>query len=91
MILADLKRYLETRGQTSLAELARHFRADPEALRGMLETWIRKGRVTRLRTPASCGSRCSGCDPLAAEVYVWRLDGEPSPPAGTGVACDRLP
>ena len=71
MILSDLKRYLQTRGQASLADIALHFRADPEAVRGMLEVWMRKGKVARHAAAASCGASCAHCNPAATEVYAW--------------------
>lgn len=71
MILSDIKRYLQERGQATLADIATHFDAPPDAVRGMLETWIRKGRVARHQANAACGSSCSQCDPAATEIYVW--------------------
>ncbi|HEB56914.1 MAG TPA: sugar metabolism transcriptional regulator [Gammaproteobacteria bacterium] len=71
MILSDISRYLEQRGQATLADIALHFDADADAVRGMLAIWIRKGRVYRRLANASCGSRCQQCDPAATEIYVW--------------------
>ncbi|VAX14546.1 hypothetical protein MNBD_GAMMA24-2715 [hydrothermal vent metagenome] len=71
MILSDIRRYLEQRGQATLADIALHFDADPDAVRGMLAIWIRKGRVYRRLASAACGSRCQQCDPAATEIYVW--------------------
>ncbi|HHJ15197.1 MAG TPA: sugar metabolism transcriptional regulator [Gammaproteobacteria bacterium] len=71
MILSDIRHYLEQRGQATLADIALHFDADPDAVRGMLEVWVRKGRVHCRRATASCGSSCSQCDPAATEIYVW--------------------
>jgi hypothetical protein len=71
MILADIRDYLQERGQATLQDMANHFDADPEALRGMLEVWIRKGKVTRYAATASCGSSCSKCDPAATDIYAW--------------------
>ena len=75
MILSDIKRLLGERGQASLAELSQHFGSDPEAMRGMLEFWIARGRV--LRHVPSCGSGCTQCAPEVIEVYTW----EDNPPA----------
>ena len=74
MILADIKAYLRQRGQASLADLALHFDSEPEALRGMLEVWIRKGRVRKIQLGGSCGG-CSECDPTAGETYQWIGEG----------------
>lgn len=71
MILADIRRYLQQRRQASLADLALHFDVDPDALRGMLDVWMRKGAVYKLAATAACGSSCTQCDSTATEVYAW--------------------
>lgn len=76
MILADIRDYLKQRGQCSLSDIALHFDADPEAVRGMLEVWIRKGKVERRAATASCGTSCQSCDPASTEVYVWKQAGQ---------------
>ncbi|MEE9342970.1 MAG: FeoC-like transcriptional regulator [Gammaproteobacteria bacterium] len=84
MILSDLRKYLEERGQTSLGDIALHFDASPEALQGMLDIWIRKGKIEKRSATASCGSSCNQCEPTATELYVWvkgAVDVEPSLPS----------
>jgi putative ferrous iron transport protein C len=71
VILAELKGYLEARGQATLADMALHFRSQPEAVRNMLAVWERKGRVRCLPAKAGCGSSCTQCDPATTEVYLW--------------------
>ncbi|MGZ8995866.1 MAG: FeoC-like transcriptional regulator [Rhodospirillales bacterium] len=86
-MLTTLKGYLVTHRAASLGELARHLRADPDAVRGMLEHWIRKGKVRRL-----AGARCSGCDscaPTDFELYEWV--GERPPEAAAGAAARPSP
>ncbi len=76
-MLTELKAYLNERRAASLSEIALHFAADPDALRPMLDQWIRKGKVRR-----SGGTRCSGCvscSPADVEFYEWV---EPSASAG---------
>jgi putative ferrous iron transport protein C len=68
-MLTTLKGYLVARPAASLSELARHVGADPDAVRGMLDHWVRKGKVRR-----TGGARCGGCDSCAAadiEFYEW--------------------
>jgi len=72
VILADIRAYLKARGQASLSDIALHFDADPEAVRGMLEVWVRKGQVQRRAATAACGSSCSQCDSATTELYIWR-------------------
>lgn len=71
MILSEISHYIEQRGQATLAEIALHFDADADAVRGMLEIWVHKGKIYRQTASASCGSSCHQCDPAATEIYVW--------------------
>ncbi len=71
MMLSEIKDYLSNRRQASLAEIALHMDADPDAVRGMLQLWIRKGRVEQRKVEAACGTSCNRCDPAAMELYVW--------------------
>ena len=75
MILSRIRHYLAERGQASLGEIALHFDASPDAVRGMLEQWMRKGKVRRHTPRAGCGSSCNRCDPAATEIYEWVGDG----------------
>ncbi|MFZ0467368.1 MAG: FeoC-like transcriptional regulator [Thiogranum sp.] len=70
-MLSDIRRYLEQRGQASLADIALHCDTDPDAARGMLQVWIRKGKVHKQTATASCGSSCTKCAQAATEVYTW--------------------
>lgn len=72
MILSDIRDYLSSRGQATLADIALHFDTNPEAVRGMLQQWVRKGRVEQRQVEAACGSSCNRCAPAARELYVWR-------------------
>lgn len=78
MILADIKTYLQERGRAPLSDIALHLKSDPDAVRGMLERWIRKGKVRKLLARASCNSSCKVCDPSTTEIYEW-LDNDAPP------------
>ena len=54
MSLIELKNYLSERREASLGEITAHFAADQDMVRGMLEVWQRKGKVTCLQAP-KCG------------------------------------
>lgn len=72
MILSDIRNYLKQRGQCTLSDIALHFDTDADAIRGMLELWIRKGKIVKRSATTSCGTSCQSCDPAATEVYSWR-------------------
>ncbi|MCB1962115.1 MAG: FeoC-like transcriptional regulator [Rhodocyclaceae bacterium] len=73
MILYRLSTYLRTHERATVADLALALESTPEALRAMLATLERKGRVTRLAPPRpACGTTCCKCDAAAVETYAWR-------------------
>lgn len=69
-MLRDLKWYLQQRGRAPLQDVANHFDVEPGAMKGMLEQWVRKGRVRKLSGGAACGG-CSKCGPELIEIYEW--------------------
>jgi hypothetical protein len=76
-MLMELKSYLERHRQATIADLSHHFRVAPDALRGMLEHWIRKGAVVRHDFAPTCASGCASghCGSCATsgtfEIYEW--------------------
>ena len=71
MILSKVRDYLKQRGQCTLSDIALHFDTDANAVRGMLDIWIKKGKVEKRSATASCGTSCQSCDPAATEIYTW--------------------
>jgi putative ferrous iron transport protein C len=74
MILSDIKRYLMERQSATLADVALHFDSEPDAVRGMLEQWVKKGKVRKRKLDLSCGSSCDKCDTATTEIYEWITD-----------------
>jgi hypothetical protein len=71
MILAEVRDYIASRRRVPLSDLVARFDIDADALRAMLEQWIRKGRLRRLDVEAkSCGT-CCGCTTAEPEIYEW--------------------
>jgi hypothetical protein len=70
-MLLDIKAYMQERKHVSLRDIALHFDADPEAVRGMLDKWIEKGRVIKCSTEAcgGCASKCATAQ--QEEAYEW--------------------
>ena len=71
MILSQVRDYLKQRGQCTLSDIALHFDTDADAVRGMLDIWIKKGKVIKRSATDSCGTSCQSCDPATTEVYLW--------------------
>jgi hypothetical protein len=98
-MLADLRDYLARRQVASVRDLALHFDAAPDAMRDMLDVWLRKGRVRRVdpTTVAAPGcssgacATCSRCADLAteAELYAWVDPGSAPQPASRRIIALR--
>lgn len=71
MILSQLRRYIESKRRVTLGELVVHFGVDAEALRGMLDKWQSKGKISKTSANSACGTSCCNCDPLLTEIYEW--------------------
>jgi len=71
MILSEVRDYLKSRSQATLSDIALHFDTDADAVRGMMEIWIRKGKIRKRSATDSCGSSCNSCEPEATEIYEW--------------------
>jgi len=69
MILSEVRAYLAERKRAPLSDLQLRFNAQPDALRGMLQHLIRKGRVREI-SGKSCDGCCK-CAPETLEIYEW--------------------
>ena len=69
-MLIALRDYLNRRGIVTLAELSLHFDVSPDAMRGMLSHWIRKGMLTMEQS--GCNKGCVSCSPEQLEIYRWK-------------------
>ncbi len=73
MILSEIKKYLMSRRAATLQDISLHLDVAPDAVRGMLEHWMRKGRVVRLLCPGvACSKACTNCDSTLMEIYQWK-------------------
>jgi putative ferrous iron transport protein C len=79
MILTELQGHVRSRERVSLAQLSASFGIQPDALRGMLDRLVAKGRIRRLQSPGRC-SGCTLCPPEALEFYEWAAASPASPP-----------
>jgi putative ferrous iron transport protein C len=67
--LSGLREYLSERRQASLAEMAVHFDASPDAVRGALGHWLAKGRARKLDVGETCSGCTKGCK--GEETFEW--------------------
>ena len=89
MILSEVRDYLQHKGQASLNDIALHFDAEPMAVRGMLDLWIRKGKARKQYITQSCGSSCQACSPAATEIYIWTESAEQALVSSIPAGCNH--
>lgn len=72
MIVSELSRYLRDNRRAAVRDLAYRFDAEPDALRGMLETLERKGRVRKLPADTPCaGGAASAIRRRSRSMNGW--------------------
>ena len=71
MILSELRNFLAEHRRATLSVMAHHFDADGEAVRGMLDVLVRKGKVRRVHYPTDCGATGCSCPNKEIDVYEW--------------------
>ena len=71
MILTEIKKYLIQNRVASLTDLSVRFNVDPDAMRGMLDQWIKKGRLRQFPKGSKCPNCCGECDSKNMEIYEW--------------------
>ena len=69
-MLIALQEYLSGRGVCSLAEISQHFNTSPDAMRGMLAHWVRKGKL--MKEASGCNKGCLSCSTEQLEIYRWQ-------------------
>lgn len=72
MILTEIKKYLMEKRVASLTDLSVRFNVEPDAMRGMLNQWIKKGRLRQLPRGVKCSRCCGECDSENLEIYEWQ-------------------
>jgi hypothetical protein len=70
MILTELRTYLKLNKRMPLIDIANHFDVTPDAIKGMLELWIRKAKVRRIEG-TTCSKGCCKADPAHLTIYEW--------------------
>jgi putative ferrous iron transport protein C len=70
--LTELKQFFQANKVTTLNELAMHFDTNSNAIRDMLEIWIKKGKLRKVEDTAlgGCG-KCYTCKMIEDEIYEW--------------------
>ncbi|WP_252179770.1 FeoC-like transcriptional regulator [Endozoicomonas sp. 4G] len=67
--MLSIRDFLAEKGVCTLAEVSQHFQVDPEAMKGMLGHWVRKGKLVEERS--GCKQGCVSCKPEQLIVYRW--------------------
>ncbi|WP_330925672.1 FeoC-like transcriptional regulator [Candidatus Sororendozoicomonas aggregata] len=76
-MLIAVQEYLSCQGVCSLTEISQHFNTSPDAMRGMLAHWIRKGKL--MKEVSGCQKGCLSCSPEHLEIYRWQGSGRHIP------------
>lgn len=70
-MLFALRDHMKKVQVASITQLAREFSINTEALRPMLDIWVKRGVISLVSTARSCGQPCHGCDELTSTYYQY--------------------
>lgn len=70
LTLQNLKAYIFSRGQVSLRELALVFKESPDLIEGMLQHWLKKGKIEKALKTTACAKTCVRCPVDAFTLYA---------------------
>jgi predicted ArsR family transcriptional regulator len=65
------RQYVKKRRQVSLRDVALHFDVEPDAIRGMLDFWVNKGKISRHGSDSACAGGCACSFSKDRELYTW--------------------
>jgi len=68
-MLVKVRDCIASRESISLSDLALHFNVQSSAMQGIVEVWIRKGKVKKFSRQPGCGSSCNQCSTDSTEMY----------------------
>ncbi len=71
MSLLAVKAHLVKTKIASLQTLCLLFKTDTEAMRCMLQHFIRKGQLKKCQRTDACGQACFKCPTAQTELYEW--------------------
>lgn len=73
-MLYELRNYIKKYNLVSIAQISREFMMDIQAVKPMLDIWVKKGVVKIHNHPLNCKSSCGGCNKEISSVYYCWID-----------------
>ena len=70
-MLSTLIETLQKHRRASSIDMAHALDSTPEAVEGMLERLVQKGKVKKLPAGTACGGGCNKCDLSQVKLYEW--------------------
>lgn len=71
MYLLKIKNFLKTNKTVLLTDIANHLGTSREATEAMIDIWVKKGRVRKLKCSVSCKKGCFACNSIDHSYYEW--------------------
>ncbi len=70
-MLCLLRNYIKKYRAVSITQISREFVIDVQALKPMLDIWVKKGIVRAHNHPLSCKDKCNSCNTNDLVYYCW--------------------
>lgn len=73
-MLYELRNYIKKYNSVSIAQISREFMIDIQAMKPMLDIWVKKGVVKIYNHPLNCKISCGGCAKESPNIYYCWID-----------------
>lgn len=70
-MLYQLRSYIKKYRSVSITQISREFMLDVQALKPMLEIWVKRGEINIYNHPLACKSTCGTCNVSDVVYYCW--------------------
>lgn len=70
-MLYDLRSYIKKYRQVAITQVCREFNIDAQALKPILDIWVKKGVIKSFASPIACKSSCGACKFSTESYYCW--------------------
>ncbi len=66
-----LRNYIEKYRAVSITQISREFMMDVQAIKPILDIWVKKGVVNIHNHPLACKTACGTCNTRDVIYYCW--------------------
>lgn len=69
-----MRSYIKKNQSVSITQISREFKMDLQAIKPILDIWVKKGVISIYNHPLACKSGCGSCKQIEDKLYYCWVD-----------------